>query len=131
MGVHVEWFDEEQTIVLYVFAGRWTWDEFYPVYETGIAMETAVSHRVDIILDVQKSHAIPPNVIFHLKHITDRQPPNVYLNMLITENKVMHAVFRTAIRFYPRIGEYFSFAPNYESALNAIHEARRLATSQE
>ena len=96
MPIRVYWVDTEQTILRYDFEGRWTWDEFYPAYYEAIAMENAVSHRVDIILDMRTSHMIPANALLHMKNFSEKQPPNVGLSVFVTSNAFVIALYNTA-----------------------------------
>jgi hypothetical protein len=130
MSVSANWFDNQHEIVLYIFDGLWSWDEMYKTYHAAIAMETSVPHRVDVILDMRKSKAIPANALLHVKNISDKQPDNLGLTVVVTPNGFVRALYNAGVRFYKGIAHYFRVVPTVEDALQMIAEDRRLHDNQ-
>ncbi len=124
MPVRVSWFDEPQQIILYELEGVWTWDDFYPVYEKAIQMETAKTGRVDVILDMRQNKTVPANALMHIKGIADRQPPNMGISVMVTSNRVIESLYNIGIRLYPSLDTYFDVTPSLEGALQIIDAAR-------
>jgi hypothetical protein len=124
MPVRVSWFDETRRIILYELEGVWTWDDFYPVYEKAIAMETTSPERVDVILDMRQNKTVPANALLHIKGIADRQPPNLGVSVLVTSNRVIESLYAIGVRLYPSLEAYFDIAPSIDDALRIIEAAR-------
>lgn len=124
MPVNVEWANDEQTIVLYTIEGKWTWNDFYPEYDKAITMEKAQPHRVDVVLDMRENKSVPPNALTHIKGITDRQPDNIGLSVLVTSNMFIYKLFEIAVKFYPKVGTYFRVTDTMDKAFDIIAEAQ-------
>jgi hypothetical protein len=128
MPIQVYWEDPEQTIVRYDFEGSWTWDEMYAAFYEGVAMETSITHRVDVILNLQHSGRIPGNILLHTKNFSEKQPPNVGFCIFVTTNLFLISLFNTAIKFYAKIAFYFRLTKTIEEAHVLIAAGRRVMT---
>jgi hypothetical protein len=127
-SVTVSWHDPDETIVYYQFEGKWDWNDFYPAYQQAIDMEKSKPYRVDVIVDLRGSGHMPPNVLLHMKNISDKQPDNIGLSVLVTTNRVMHSIYSVGVRFYDKIGHYFVLAPTPEAAQAMITASRESAS---
>ncbi len=67
MSVHVEWDNEELTVILWSFVGRWTWGEYEDALKMVNSMLEHVEHKVDYIYDVRQMSILPPDVITRFK----------------------------------------------------------------
>lgn len=125
MPVRVYWVNDEQTILRYDFEGVWTWEDFYPVYEQAIQMETSVTHRVDIIINMLDSKSIPGNALSHMKSMTDKLPENVGMGVFITRNRFVNILYDSGARFYPKIRDTFVIVSSLEEAMSLITDAQK------
>lgn len=75
MSVHVQWDNEEQTIILWSFVGRWTWGEYEDALNAASALLDQVEHTVDYIYDVRRMNILPPDVVTRFKAKYLKQPP--------------------------------------------------------
>src|SRR5574337_711770 len=130
MPVSADWYDSKQEIVLYVFEGRWTWDELYATYNKAIAMEKSVPHRVDVLLDMLNSKAVPANALLHVKNISNKQPDNLGLTVIVTPNAFVRALYNAGAQFYKGIAHYFRVVPTMEEALQMIADDRKAHHNQ-
>lgn len=127
MPVKAYWLDEnKKDIVQYDFEGKWTWEEFYPVYEEALRMEKEQAHRVDVIMDFRRNISIPPNALTHIKGITDRQPVNIGLSIFVTTNAFINVMYKMAISIYPKTRQYFVIADTIEEAHAMIIKDREI-----
>ncbi len=86
MPVSVIWDNEEQTIIRYVFEGRWTLDELFVVMEQEDQMIASVEHMVDIIVDFQNSGTVPDHLIANFPKIFESSSashPNVGITVIV------------------------------------------------
>jgi hypothetical protein len=127
MSVAVRWSNLEKTIVVYDIEGRWTWDEFYPAYNEAIAMELSVTHRVDVIVDLHHANLLPDNVLTHIKNISDKQPPNIGITVIVTKNRFVLTMYQIGTKFYGKIGHYFRVAATTDEAYAMIQSTRQEA----
>jgi hypothetical protein len=67
MSVRVEWDNQERTVILWSFVGRWTWGEFDETIKTMTAMAESVDHSVDLIMDVGQMSILPADMVTHVK----------------------------------------------------------------
>jgi hypothetical protein len=130
MSVSARWHDDKKEIVLYVFEGFWTWDELYRTFNEALVMETSVSYRVDVIVDMRLSKSIPANALLHVKNISDKQPDNLGLSIVVTPNAFVRALYNAGSQFYKGIGHYFRVVPTVDEALQAIAEDRQMHHNQ-
>jgi hypothetical protein len=131
MPIQVYWEDTERTIVRYDFQGVWTWDDLYGVYYQAIAMETSVTHRVDIILDMRSGSRIPANALLHIKNLSEKQPSNVGLSIFVTSNAFIISMYNMAIKVYGKIAYYFRLVNTLDAAHAMIDTARREASEKD
>ena len=69
MAIDVTWGNEEQTLIHVTFTGSWTWYEFYAAAGTISQHMESVSHPVDIVLDMQNSVPVPPDLMLHMQRV--------------------------------------------------------------
>ena len=130
MSISVRWHDDKKEIVLYGFEGVWTWDELYRTFNEALVMETSLSYRVDVIVDMRLSKSIPANALLHVKNITDKQPDNLGLSIIVTPNVFVRALYNAGSQFYKGIGHYFRVVPTVDEAFRVIAEDRQIHDNQ-
>jgi hypothetical protein len=130
MTVTVSWYDPKQEIVLYVFEGHWTWDELYAAYNQAIVMEKSAPYRVDVVLDLLKSKSVPANALLHVKNISNKQPENLGLTVIVTPNAFVRALYNAGTQFYKGIAHYFRVVPTVAEALQMIADDRQEHNNQ-
>lgn len=64
MSISVKWDNDEQTIIQYVFDGRWSWNDLYTALDKVKEMSGSVDHRVDAIINFSNADLIPSGSIF-------------------------------------------------------------------
>lgn len=130
MSVQIVWDNSEKTIIRFIFEGKWTWEEFYPAHYKAIDMVKSVPYRVNVIVDMRKGVSTPANVLMHIKNISDKQPPNVGLSVIVTTSSFIHSLYQIGVKFYHKIGYYFSVADNLEAAYVKISQAETAKVSE-
>lgn len=120
MPIDVFWLNDEKTMLQYDISGSWTWDDLYPKYYEALEMERSVSHFVDIVIDLRESKSIPPNVLTHIKNITDKQPENVGLTVIVSDNRFIKMLMDMGVKAYSKIGQYFRVATTLDEAMQLI-----------
>jgi hypothetical protein len=126
MMVTVSWYNDERTIMMYVFAGKWTWQEFYVAYDETIDNMDSVDHKVDFIMDMLKSEHIPFGALSQIKRAADRNHPNMGLAVYVGMNPLLQSIGNVFLKVYPKSAEKypFDFATSIEEAQSKIAERR-------
>jgi len=126
MTVKVDWYNAERTIMIYTFVGRWTWEEFYPVFDKMLRDMDTVSHKIDFIMDMLQSEYIPFGAIFHLKRAADTRHPNLGMVIYVGMNPLLQSIGQVFLKVYPKsAAKYpFDFAISIEEARAKLLERR-------
>jgi len=124
MPIEVVWADQEKTIVQYTFTDKWTWAEFYPALQQALEMETSVTHRVDVIVDMRNSPIIPSNALSNIKIIANKQPPNLRLSVLVSANALVSTLLNLAGRLNQNIARDYRMVATMEEAHKRIQQDR-------
>ena len=61
MPIDVQWDDDNQTVIRYVFKTPWTWTEYHAAIEQAWTMAKSVDHPTDTITDMSGSRLLPDN----------------------------------------------------------------------
>ncbi|MFN8375085.1 MAG: hypothetical protein U0694_19690 [Anaerolineae bacterium] len=123
MSVEVMWDNAEQSILRFVFEGKWSWEELYPALNEAFEMEKSVPHRVHAILDMRKSVSVPTDVLMHVKNISDQQLEKSGLSVIVTHNSFIHMLYQVGVKFYSKIDYYFRVAATMDEARAMIERA--------
>ena len=98
MAVSLEWYDNRERILIFTFAGKWTWEELQPVVERSRQMTMATQHGqlVHTIVDMRNAALhIPAGVLLNMKSIAENQTPKSGITVLVTEDRGIHMLFNT------------------------------------
>lgn len=123
-NVTVEWLDEHQGIVLFTLRDHWQIHEVYEMLETFYVMASENSKRIDSILDMTNSAHIPTTVLSHMRSIAEKQPDNLYLTVVITNNTFTKLIIQTASRISTKVAATYRFADDYDAAIDLIMSVR-------
>jgi len=119
MAILVEWDNKAKSAVLVEFESIWTWDELDEALDQMDQMIAGVTHRVDVIVDLEGSK-IPKDFMSAAKRLLENpeQRDNEGARIIIGANKTMQAVYSTVkSAFGERIaGRDLLFAPSLDDA---------------
>lgn len=129
MPVTLEWYDKDAKDTLYyVFEGRWTWEDLYPLFDRAQQMAHEIApHRIDAIIDLRNTATVPPNTLTHIRGFANKQADNAGITCLVTENRFMLMMYNMARRLYPNVKQYFVIVPDMDTAHATIASARETA----
>ena len=125
MPITVSWLDEEKTIVLQVYTGRWTWDEFYQATQVTTAkMMKSTNQTVHIFADYTHSQGIPAGGAFTKAYSALRSYPDNWGSLVIVgANRfitMMVEIFKNMFR--TSLGAKTFIAETMDDAYNLIAE---------
>lgn len=97
MGISIEWYDDDKTIILQTYDGNWTWNEFKEILVVQVpAMMGEVSHPVSIFADFTKSD-VPSmaGAMSNAKNVLDTFPDNWGFLFIIGGNSIINLLANT------------------------------------
>jgi hypothetical protein len=103
MPISATWANDEHSIILVEYTGRWTWDEFNQIGIVEIShMMESVPHTVHLLADMTQSFPLPQGgALSHARNVTGNYPDNWGLLVIVSQNMLVTAmvnVFRTAFK---------------------------------
>lgn len=122
MPIKIEWFNDEKTILLETFEGRWTVDEYRQLIDQAAELLAEVDHTVDIIADgTDNGPRLPANLlrgglVYAVRHV----PPNQGITVFVRIDAVTETFVNIARNISPRLQKTLFTADNLDQALNLI-----------
>lgn len=127
MGIDLYWDNDDQTVMLAEFNGRWTWDELYAALST-IKKLSAERERVfGAIVDVRNGMSIPGGSIFNREALSnfrkmlqlgsDGKGPVVVVGV----NRMVRSIFDAAGKLDRNAVQDVHFAPGMDDARKTIY----------
>ena len=127
MGIQVVWDSDSKRSLRFVYTGRWTWDDFFVARTQADALMSSVSYKVDVIVDVRDSDALPPGVLFKMREIIRRGThTNEGITVIVGASTLIRSIYDTFSKVYGRftVGLPISFAPTIDDAHKLIFDQR-------
>lgn len=122
MGVNIQWYDEDEKIILIRYGEHWTWEEFHDAAETSRQWaEQTPYERVDIIAYMESGFV--PGKITRLVSSDNavRNPArNVGLIVLVTTNNLINMLATVTVRVIPSTRFKYRLASTIQQAERII-----------
>ena len=128
MGITNTWDNEEKTIIHQAYVGTWSWDEFDAAQQESGAMLDSVDHRVDLIINIEKSTI--PDVRTALTKFPDianvpaLTHPNAGLAVIAGARQLAATLIEAFGEFYKPAADKIEIAATLEEAHELIAEHR-------
>jgi hypothetical protein len=106
MGIEVTWDNDSNTILRYIYSGRWTWGDLDRVREQAAKLEASVPHRVDVIVDVQNSSLLPSGTISRARQVATSAPtthPNEGITVIVGAGAFVRSIYDVMLKVYPEM----------------------------
>ena len=123
MPIDVAWKDNQHTIILKSYSGRWTADELHASEATINAMINSVSHRVDVIADLRITAAYPSNTGKLFEHYFSNLHPRLALSVVVGRD-INLDMMRLLADKYDGFARRYAFARSPEEAERIIADDR-------
>lgn len=127
MTVTMRWFNDEHKIILFDFAGNWTWDEYQTAYDQSKPLLESVNYKVDFILETRNSRNIPYGAIGRLRQAAEKAHPNAGIRVFVGVPKIHQSLGQLFTSLYPgTAAKYpFRFAETVEEAVRLIEQYQK------
>lgn len=120
MGIQVSWHDEHKTIMLQVFEGKWTLEDYYRLVDEAAALIRPLPHTVHIIADASRSALPPSQMVSGMRYALNKMPSNQGITVFVQPGTLASALIDLAKRFSPRAASTVFIAASREDALALI-----------
>jgi hypothetical protein len=124
MSIAIDWFDAEHTIIRYQFEGRWTWDDLYGAITQVNTMLASVDHKVDVIIDFERSLGVPPGALTHLRSNSLRAADNWNGGVFVGVNPFIRALLSAFLSVNRKLTERYAVANTMGEAQAIIQRWR-------
>src|SRR5690606_30177008 len=124
MPVHIDWDNDEKTVIRYDYEGKWTWDELYEVTKTAVEMFKSVPHRTNVIHNLTNSSALPGGALSHAQRFSAQNPDNWGISVVVGTGSFVSSLIQVFRKVYRQFGERYYIAPNLDKAREIIAEHR-------
>lgn len=126
MPVEVTWLDEEKTIILCSFEGRWTWREYSQIEKNIWDFIGHKDYRIDVLADWTRSAGFPLGVMDIIHRIGETtHPPREDIWVINVSKvpllKILVGAFR---RLYPKVATNYHVADTLDDAIQMIEHSR-------
>lgn len=132
MPVELTWSDEQQTIIIQRFYGKWTWNEFYEYNSKHIPkMMRQVDHVVHIVSDYTDGKSLPGGgAITHARNVVNNYPDNWGILVIVSDNMFIRSLVDIFCKiFQASIGKKVHSAKSREEAYDIINSRQDVASS--
>lgn len=128
MPVNMRWDNDEKTIYVAEYIGRWTWEELFASMRTAEREMDSLDHACDIIHDWSQSRGFPPNAMANAKGLIPRMHPNTRLHVHVGASSFFMSMWRVFVRIYEPISQKkrFLFADTMDEARQQLLEYQRV-----
>jgi hypothetical protein len=122
MPVELQWFNEDEKNLVYVFSGHWTWEETYAAIDKALLALEKINYRVYLIIDFRQTNHIPSATFDALNRIANSEPPrhpNTRGLIIVGLKRQIAMVFKVFQKIFPEAAERYQLA-NTDTELEAI-----------
>jgi len=92
--------ENEGRIVVWVFEGSWTWEEYYEKRTAVNEAIEATPHPVDMIIDMSNSQLLPKNLMTHAGSAARNAPDNLRKTVFVGSNMILRTFFKMFSQLY-------------------------------
>lgn len=131
MAIELYWNNDEQSVLLAEFTGRWTWNELYEMLQKVKKITANRAQEIGAIIDLRQGMHLPGGSLFsqetlnHFKQILKMGDDNKGPVVVVGVNSVVQTVFDMIVKLDPRAAKDVYFVKNMTEAESLL--ARCLA----
>lgn len=89
MVITVEWYDDDETILIEKFPNKWDAKDYYNLVDEAARLLSTKAYDVDIIGDFGDSGPPSGNILAGLRYAEEKLPPNQGYVMLVHTHKLI------------------------------------------
>jgi hypothetical protein len=129
MSIDLYWDNDEQTVLLAEFVGKWTWDELHAMLQTVKRLSQQRAMTFGAIIDVSQGLQLPNGSVFNrdglanFRKILQLDPDNKGPVTIYGMNNMIRSIFDAAIKIDKRLGENVHFASDMDDARRWVYRS--------
>lgn len=118
MAIQVAWEDGEKQVLLNIYDGVWTMDDFYRAVQQTNALLDSVDYKVNIIFDVAKSPNFPKGFMGAIRTLSQKPHVNNGIMVIVGMNAFVRVFYDMFTKVYTKqaVRQPTYMAGNYEEA---------------
>ncbi len=128
MAVELYWDNDEQTIMLCEFAGKWTWEELFSTLSTVKQITDKVDYEIAAIVDVRSGMNFPGGSLFsaegmeQAKRLMQMGNEGTGPIVIVGANSMIRTIYNTVAGMNRRSISNITFADSLKEARQHLHQ---------
>lgn len=110
--------------MLFVFEGRWTWNELADAVSIANLLLGPTQYEVDIIAEMSRSTWVPPRALAHLRRIASRIHPRTGVLVVVGGPRFLPVLGDMFARLYRHLAHDAFFTDSMKEARQFIADYR-------
>lgn len=125
MPIHIQWFNDNKTILLWTIEGSWSLNEMHASYSRGTEMCAEVpSNTVIALIDVTGSKVVPSSIFSALSTRSHTIAPNFDMSVVVSHSAVVKS-FVGVINAIPALRDKFVTVNTIQEGVAYIEKRRK------
>lgn len=125
VGISVQWYDDEKTIIVVTFDAEWTWKDVHDVNTNATVLYESVDYIVDILADVRNSHLVTTGILSYAQNLlTMPWHPHAGNVVVVGASRSVRTLFEAAALVARKSLERITFAQSMDEARDIIQRRR-------
>jgi hypothetical protein len=129
MPIQLFWDNDDKTILIQQYEGRWTVEDYYGLVDDFSVKCAEVPHTVHVIANLIGSSMPPGQMLSGIQYALKKYPPNTGVLVYVKMNRVMNMFLELARQLSPRFAQFVYAADTLEEARQLIAEKSHLVKS--
>lgn len=128
MGIELYWDNDEQTVLLCEFEGKWTWDDMHHMVKTIRQVTDKADREIAAIVDVRQGVSAPGGSFFtpqgfdNAKELLKAADKGTGPIVIVGVNPIFKALYEAASKMNPRATANIHFADTMQQARQWLAE---------
>lgn len=119
MGITIDWFDEEETTLLWQFGESWTSEDFRRAYQNCAAILEPQNESINLIMDFTFSAIKPRDCLSYIRQFLKKCPHNLQDILVVSPSNFWRKIFQAvleatninrSIQFINSLDEIYQYA---------------------
>jgi hypothetical protein len=133
MGIELYWDNEERTIMLLEFEGRWTWDDLFDTLAKAKKVSAKAAYEIGAIVNISGGVRFPGGSLLNAQSFENAKKLLAMSDgtagpvVIAGSNPMIRTAFETMSRLSPGSTANIHFAPDLDAARRYLNERLRLA----
>ena len=126
MSIHVDWDNEEKTILRWTYSPDWTWEEAYLARDYERKLMENIPYIVDSIGDLTQTKNVPSGALTKIVNVMTKRHERIGTSVLVGSNRFVQMIYNMVRKVHPGPLERarLYMVPTFEEAYAMIEADR-------